>query len=57
MSFWILGVFGISECEAFTHQEELRIALPHQLVAGFGIVLASEVATDASDKSNGIAQG
>ena len=57
MSFCILGVFGISECEAFTHQEELRIALPHQLVAGFGIVLASEVATDASDKSNGIAQG
>ena len=56
MSFGILGVFRNSESEAFTHKEELRITLPHQLVTGFGIVLAAQVATDAGDESDGIAQ-
>ena len=56
MSLGILRVFRISEGESFTHKEELRIALPHQLVAGFGIVLAAQVATDAGDESDGITQ-
>ncbi len=55
MSFGILRIFGISKCESFTHKEELRIALPHQLVTGFGIVLATQVATDARDESDCIA--
>jgi len=57
MSFGILRIVRISECKSFTHEQKLREAFPHQLVAGFGIVLAAQVAADAGDESNGIAQG
>jgi hypothetical protein len=45
MSF---GILGISEGESFTHKQKLGKAFPHQLITGFGIVLAAQVAPDAA---------
>jgi len=52
MSLTILRILEVSEREPFTHELELLITLPHQLVTGFRIVGATQVSSDARDESH-----
>jgi hypothetical protein len=53
----VIGRLRVSESEPFTHDLELRIALPHQLVTRRWIVGASQVSSDPRDEAHHVAQG
>src|SRR5215469_12572667 len=51
-SFGILQVIRVAESKPFTHELELLVALPHQLVARWWVVFATQVSTNASNQSH-----
>jgi len=53
----VTGWLRVSESEPFTHDLELRIALPYQLVTRRWIPCASQVSSDPRDKTHRVAQG
>jgi hypothetical protein len=53
----VIACLRVSESEPFTHDLELRIALPHQLVTRRWILGASQVSSDPRDEAHHVAQG
>jgi hypothetical protein len=52
----VIGCLGVSESEPSTHDLELRIALPQQLVPRRWIPGTSQVSSDPRDEADRVAQ-
>ena len=46
----VIGTLRVSESKSFTHELELQIALPHQLMTRLWILFAAQVSSDARNE-------
>ena len=46
----VIGTLRVSESKSFTHELELQITLPHQLMTRLWILFAAQVSSDARDE-------